>query len=76
MFAIPTDYAVNIFHDVIETGRYECFLHEDSRLPMIYLPDCIRGIIKALESPQELFKTRYVVLMEREYAWVGVEVCV
>lgn len=53
-----TDYAVHIFHDVMRTGKYECFLRADSRLPMIYLPDCIRATIESLEAPPESFKTR------------------
>ena len=59
MSATPADYAVHIFHDVIRTGKYRCFLREDSRLPMIYLPDCIRATVECLEAPPESFKFRY-----------------
>lgn len=47
----PTDYAVHIFHEAVKYGRYTCFLHEDTRLPMIYLPDCVKATIMYLEAP-------------------------
>ncbi|XP_064382211.1 L-threonine 3-dehydrogenase, mitochondrial-like [Halichondria panicea] len=50
-----TDYAVHIFHDVIRTGEYKCFLREDTRLPMIYLPDCTKATIMALEAHPSVF---------------------
>jgi len=46
-----TDYAVHIFHEAVKYGRYTCFLHEDTRLPMIYLPDCVKATIMYLEAP-------------------------
>ena len=46
-----TDYAVHIFHEAVKYGRYTCFLHEDTRLPMIYLPDCVKATIMCLEAP-------------------------
>lgn len=60
------DYAVHIFHDVIKTGKYECFLKEDSRLPMIYLPDCIRATVECLEAPSEALKMRLVAIITVE----------
>ena len=46
-----TDYAVHVFHEAVKYGRYTCFLHEDTRLPMIYLPDCVKATIMCLEAP-------------------------
>jgi len=53
-----TDYAVNIFHESILKGKYECFLKEDTALPMMYMPDAIRATIQMMESPAEKIKIR------------------
>jgi nucleoside-diphosphate-sugar epimerase len=45
-----TDYAVEIFYEAIKSGRYTCFLRPDSTLPMMYMPDCLRGMIRLLEA--------------------------
>jgi len=38
-----TDYAVAIFYEAIQHKRYTCFVKEDTVLPMMYMPDCIRA---------------------------------
>jgi nucleoside-diphosphate-sugar epimerase len=53
-----TDYAVEIFHEAIEEKRYECFLKEDTYLPMMYMPDAIRATIELMESPVEKISVR------------------
>jgi len=45
-----TDYAVEIFHEAIKHKRYTCFLREDTVLPMMYMPDCIRAAIEIMEA--------------------------
>tara|TARA_B100001142_G_scaffold329900_1_gene394979 strand:- start:1460 stop:2422 length:963 start_codon:yes stop_codon:yes gene_type:complete len=53
-----TDYAVDIFHKAIEYKKYESFLSENTRLPMMYMPDAIRAIIELMESPAKNVKIR------------------
>ena len=40
-----TDYAVAIFYGALREGRYDCYLGPDTRLPMMYMPDCIKAIV-------------------------------
>ena len=53
-----TDYAVNIFHEAIDKSSYECFLKADTTLPMMYMPDAIRGTIELMNAPFEKVKIR------------------
>jgi nucleoside-diphosphate-sugar epimerase len=53
-----TDYAVNIFHEAIDHNSYECFLKADTTLPMMYMPDAIRGTIELMNAPLEKVKIR------------------
>lgn len=45
-----TDYAVEIFHEAIKNGEYTCFLKEDSTLPMMYMPDCIKCTLDLMDA--------------------------
>ncbi len=53
-----TDYAVEIFHEALEEKKYECFLKEDTYLPMMYMPDAIRATIELMETPIDKIKIR------------------
>jgi len=53
-----TDYAVEIFHEALEEKSYECFLQEDTYLPMMYMPDAIKATIELMEAPAEKIKIR------------------
>ncbi|HSW03229.1 NAD-dependent epimerase/dehydratase family protein [Aquabacterium sp.] len=53
-----TDYAVEIFHAALKTGRYTSFLGADTRLPMMYMPDAIRATIELMEAPAERIAER------------------
>jgi len=51
-----TDYAVEIFFKAIEDGHYTCFLREDTVLPMMYMPDCIKATIDLMEVDSDQLK--------------------
>lgn len=53
-----TDYAVEIFYEALTKGRYTCFLREDTRLPMIYMPDCLDCAMDLMDSPNSKIKRR------------------
>lgn len=54
-----TDYAVEIFHEALEEKKYTCFLKEDTYLPMMYMPDAIRGTIELMEAPASKINIRH-----------------
>jgi len=45
-----TDYAVAIFYEAVKYGRYTCFLREDTRLPMMYMPDCLKCTMDLMDA--------------------------
>uniref|UniRef100_A0A9J8C9M3 L-threonine 3-dehydrogenase, mitochondrial n=1 Tax=Cyprinus carpio carpio TaxID=630221 RepID=A0A9J8C9M3_CYPCA len=53
-----TDYAVQIFHDAVKTGKFECNLKPDTRLPMMYIDDCLRATLEVMEAPAESLSMR------------------
>jgi nucleoside-diphosphate-sugar epimerase len=53
-----TDYAVDIYHQALDKGRYTCFLKEDTALPMMYMPDAIRATMELMSAPAEKVKIR------------------
>ena len=45
-----TDYAVEIFYEALKHKKYKCFLREDSTLPMMYMPDCIKATLDLMDA--------------------------
>ncbi len=45
-----TDYAVEIYYDAIEHGRYSSFLEPNTRLDMMYMPDAVKAAIELMEA--------------------------
>ena len=45
-----TDYAVEIFYEAIKRKKYTCFVKEDTTLPMMYMPDCIKASIDIMDA--------------------------
>lgn len=48
-----TDYAVDIFHKALKQGSYECFLSENTKMPMMYMDDAIRATIAIMQADAE-----------------------
>lgn len=53
-----TDFAVDIFYHALKNGRYQCFLKEETTLPMMYMPDAIRAVLELMDAPAEKIKIR------------------
>ncbi|MFO8068357.1 MAG: NAD-dependent epimerase/dehydratase family protein, partial [Bacteroidales bacterium] len=53
-----TDYAVEIFYEAIKNGKYECFLSENTYLPMMFMEDAIKATIDIMEADAEKIKIR------------------
>jgi nucleoside-diphosphate-sugar epimerase len=45
-----TDYAVAIFYEAVKNKSYKCFLRPDTRLPMMYMPDCLKATLELMEA--------------------------
>lgn len=53
-----TDYAVDVFHHVVQGKSYECFLSEQTELPMMYMPDAIEATVSLMEAPASQVQIR------------------
>jgi len=45
-----TDYAVAIYYAAVRGEPYECFVREDTVLPMMYMPDCLKATLELMEA--------------------------
>jgi len=53
-----TDYAVDIYHKALKDSEYECFLSEETALPMMYMDDAIRATVEIMQAPADAVKIR------------------
>lgn len=53
-----TDYAVDIYFKALEEKKYECFLSENTRLPMMYMNDAVNATIQLMQAKPEDIKIR------------------
>lgn len=51
-----TDYAVEIFYEALKKKSYTCFVREDTVLPMMYMPDCIKATLDLMEAESSSIK--------------------
>lgn len=45
-----TDYAVAIYFEAVKNKKYTCFVKEDTMLPMMYMPDCLKAAVDLMEA--------------------------
>lgn len=53
-----TDYAVEIYHEAIKKGNYNCFLSENTSLPMMFMDDAIKATINLMNAPKDTISIR------------------
>jgi nucleoside-diphosphate-sugar epimerase len=53
-----TDYAVDIYHKAVAGQDFECFLKEDTYLPMMYMPDALKATLDLMHAPAASIKVR------------------
>lgn len=53
-----TDYAVDIFHQALANGVYDCFLKPDTTLPMMYMADALRATLELMAAPADKIRIR------------------
>lgn len=53
-----TDYAVDIFYKAKKGEKFNCFLEQNTVLPMMYMDDAIRATIEIMHAPIEKIKIR------------------
>lgn len=53
-----TDYAVEIYHEAVKTKSYQCFLKEDTELPMMFMDDAIKATLDIMTAQSSDIKIR------------------
>lgn len=53
-----TDYAVEIFYEAVENGKYKSFIAENTAMPMLYMDDAISATIKLMEADKDALTVR------------------
>ena len=53
-----TDYAVDIYFRALKEEKFECFLSENTRLPMMYMDDAVNATIQLMQANPEDIKIR------------------
>jgi nucleoside-diphosphate-sugar epimerase len=53
-----TDYAVDIYHKAVDGEYFECFLKDDTALPMMYMPDALKATLDLMHTDAVNVKVR------------------
>ncbi|WP_124640685.1 MULTISPECIES: NAD-dependent epimerase/dehydratase family protein [Amniculibacterium] len=53
-----TDYAVEIYYEAVENGKYTSFISENTAMPMLYMDDAINATLQLMQAPSENLTVR------------------
>lgn len=53
-----TDFAVEIYHRAVAGKDYTCFLQEDTRLPLLYMPDALEATLALMQADADRIRVR------------------
>ncbi len=53
-----TDYAVDIYYKALDGETFECFLSENTYLPMMYMPDALKATLDLMNAEASRVKNR------------------
>lgn len=53
-----TDYAIDMIIKAVKGENYTCFLRQNSKLPMMYMPDALESMMKLAEADDKNLKHR------------------
>lgn len=53
-----TDYAVAIYYEAVKNKSYDCFVNENTILPMMYMDDAVRATIELMNADKEKISIR------------------
>lgn len=49
---------MEIYYEALRKGTYTCYLKEDSRMPMMFMPDCLDATLSLLTTNPSNLKQR------------------
>lgn len=47
-----------MFHEAKLNGCYECYLKPNTKLPMMYIDDCLRALLEFITAPNSVLQSR------------------
>ena len=53
-----TDYAIEIFHKAITDKKYECYIAEETELPMMFMDDAVNAAINIMNADRVSIRIR------------------
>lgn len=53
-----TDYAVHIYYEALKKKSYQCYLSENTELPMMYMDDAIRATLELMQAQPSQIQVR------------------